>query len=84
MAEALIEKPENQDKLVYVSNPASTSEPVYRFQTKESAKGFRYYEWTVKADTFDELKKINQEMRKYVDLLRGEDANSETDIPDRV
>ena len=87
MAEAPIDEPvepkEKQEKLLFVSNPPTVSEPTYRLQTKESAKGFRYYEWTVKADTLKDLKEMNSKVIEYVDLLREEDANTETDIPDR-
>ena len=84
MAEAPIEKTtDKQEKLQFVSNPQVPNEPTYRLQTKESAKGFRYYEWTVKADTLEDLKNLNGYVREYVELLREEDANSETDISDR-
>jgi hypothetical protein len=56
-------------------------EPTFRLNVKESAKGFRYYEWTVKGDNFKELQERNEEIRKYVMRLREEDEKTENANP---
>jgi hypothetical protein len=56
--------------------PGEQKEPIYRLNTKESAKGFRYYEWTVRGDTLDEIIKRDAEMRGYINTKRSEDAKN--------
>lgn len=48
-------------------------DPTFRINTKESAKGFRYYEWTVRGDSIAELTARNDELIKYINGLRSAD-----------
>lgn len=53
-----------------------TTEQNLRVNFKQTSKGFFYCEWTVRADTIENLKKRNEELKKYIlmelDILNGD------------
>jgi hypothetical protein len=74
--------PQQKKEVLNIQDPPQ-SEPIFRFNTKESAKGFRYYEWTVRGDSIEELQKRNDEVRDYISKLRREDIeNSKGNLQD--
>ena len=44
-----------------------TNEPKYRISFKETAKGLVYYDFSVRADTIEQLKKDTEEVMKYAE-----------------
>lgn len=48
----------------------------FRLNCKESAKGNRYYEYTIKANSIEELQEYNQTMRNYIEALKKKDSQS--------
>lgn len=55
------------------------TDPLFRLNTKENAKGFRYYEWTVRGDSLEELILRDNEIRIYISEKRRDDANDKRD-----
>ena len=43
----------------------STEEKTMRFGIKSTAKGFYYADWTVRADSIEEIKAKSEELRQY-------------------
>jgi hypothetical protein len=77
----MAEEPLSQHEVDKLRAELPIQEPTFRLNVKESAKGFRYYEWTVKGDNFKELQERNEEIRKYVMRLREEDDKGKNENP---
>jgi hypothetical protein len=74
MAEYDLTPEQKKEVLKYGGQDPIDKEENYRLNTKESAKGFRYYEWTVRGETLAELAKRDGEIRQYIVERRKEDA----------
>lgn len=55
------------------------AEPPFRLNCKETSKGTKYYEYTIKAQTPDELEELNSRMRKYIAALKRKDNGEESE-----
>ena len=50
-----------------------SNEPKIRWNIKQTSKGAEYYEYTVRGDSIDEVKKLAEQCRTELRLITGQD-----------